>query len=46
MSDEKTVEFLATVPLLEGLEEAYLAELAASMRQRTVREGAIPGRIL
>ncbi len=41
MSDEKTVEFLARVPLLEGLEGPYLAELARSMRQRTVREGEL-----
>src|SRR5262249_55650405 len=41
MSDEETVEFLATVPLLEGLEEAYLAELARAMRRRTVREGEL-----
>jgi CRP/FNR family cyclic AMP-dependent transcriptional regulator len=39
MSDQETVEFLATVPLLEGLEAAYLAELARAMRRRTVREG-------
>jgi CRP/FNR family transcriptional regulator, cyclic AMP receptor protein len=39
MSNEETVEFLATVPLLEGLEGAYLAELARAARRRTVREG-------
>ncbi len=39
MSEEETVAFLAAVPLLEGLEGTYLAELARSMRQRTVREG-------
>jgi CRP/FNR family transcriptional regulator, cyclic AMP receptor protein len=39
MSDDETVVFLATVPLLEGLEGAYLAELARAVRRRTVREG-------
>jgi CRP-like cAMP-binding protein len=39
MSDRETVEFLATVPLLEGREEADLVELARVMRRRTVREG-------
>ena len=41
MSDRETVDFLATVPLLEGTEEADLAELARVMRRRTVREGEI-----
>jgi len=41
MSDRETVEFLATVPLLEGREEAELVELARVMRRRTVREGEI-----
>jgi CRP-like cAMP-binding protein len=41
MSDEETAEFLATVPVLAGLEDAYLAELARAMRQRTVREGQL-----
>src|SRR5262245_56335894 len=41
MSDEATVGFLATVPLLEGLEERYLAELARAMRRRTVRNGEL-----
>ena len=41
MSDEETVGFLTTVPLLEGLEGGYLAELARAMRQRTVREGEL-----
>jgi CRP-like cAMP-binding protein len=41
MSEDETVEFLATVPLLEGLEAPYLAELAQSMRQRTVRKGEV-----
>ena len=39
MSDRETVDFLATVSLLEGVEEADLAELARVMRRRTVREG-------
>ena len=39
MSDRATVDFLATVPLLEGREEADLVELARVMRRRTVREG-------
>jgi CRP-like cAMP-binding protein len=39
MSDRATVDFLAAVPLLEGQEEADLAELARVMRRRTVREG-------
>jgi CRP/FNR family transcriptional regulator, cyclic AMP receptor protein len=41
MSDRETVDFLATVPLLEGREEADLVELARVMRRRTVREGEI-----
>jgi CRP-like cAMP-binding protein len=41
MPDRETVDFLATVPLLEGLEEADLLELARVMRQRTVQEGEI-----
>ena len=41
MSDRETVDFLATVPLLEGRSEADLAELARVMRRRTVREGEI-----
>jgi CRP-like cAMP-binding protein len=41
MSDDKTVGFLATVPLLEGLEAAYLAELARAVRRRTMREGEL-----
>ena len=39
MSESATVDFLATVPLLEGREEADLVELARVMRRRTVREG-------
>ena len=39
MSDRETVEFLATVPLLEGREEADLVALARVMRRRTVPEG-------
>jgi CRP-like cAMP-binding protein len=41
MSDRETVDFLATVPLLEGRDDADLAELARVMRRRTVREGEI-----
>ena len=41
MSDRETLEFLATVPLLEGREEADLIELAGVMRRRTLREGQI-----
>jgi CRP/FNR family cyclic AMP-dependent transcriptional regulator len=41
MSDREIVDFLATVPLLEGREEADLVELARLMRRRTVREGEI-----
>ena len=41
MSDRETVDFLATVPLLEGREEADLVELARVVRRRTVREGEI-----
>jgi CRP/FNR family cyclic AMP-dependent transcriptional regulator len=39
MSDRETVDFLASVPLLEGREKADLVELARVMRRRTVREG-------
>jgi CRP/FNR family cyclic AMP-dependent transcriptional regulator len=39
MSDRETVDFLATVPLLEGQDEADLVELARVLRRRTVREG-------
>jgi CRP-like cAMP-binding protein len=41
MSDRETVDFLATVPLLEGLEQADLVELARVLRRRTVQEGEI-----
>jgi CRP/FNR family transcriptional regulator, cyclic AMP receptor protein len=41
MSDRETVDFLATVPLLEGRDEADLVELARVMRRRTVREGEV-----
>jgi CRP-like cAMP-binding protein len=41
MSDRETVDFLATVSLLEGRDEADLAQLARVMRRRTVREGEI-----
>src|SRR5437879_661047 len=39
MSDRETVDFLATVPLLEGREDADLLGLARVMRRRTVPEG-------
>ena len=41
MSDRETVDFLATVPLLEGQQEADLVELARVMRRRRLREGQI-----
>jgi CRP-like cAMP-binding protein len=41
MSDRETVGFLATVPLLEGREQADLVALAGVMRRRTVPEGEI-----
>ena len=41
MSDGATVDFLATVPLLEGRGDAELVELARVLRRRTVREGEI-----
>jgi len=41
MSDRETVDFLATVPFLEGGAEADLVELAQVMRRRTMREGEI-----
>jgi CRP/FNR family transcriptional regulator len=41
MSDRETVDFLATVPLLAGREEAELVELARVTRRRTVGEGEI-----
>jgi CRP/FNR family transcriptional regulator, cyclic AMP receptor protein len=41
MPDRAAVDFLATVPLLEGLGEADLVELARVMRRRTLREGEI-----
>jgi CRP/FNR family transcriptional regulator, cyclic AMP receptor protein len=39
MSDGETVDFLATVSLLEGREESDLLELARVMRRRTVPKG-------
>jgi CRP-like cAMP-binding protein len=41
MSDREIVDFLATVPLLEGQQEADLVELARVIRKRTLREGQI-----
>jgi CRP-like cAMP-binding protein len=39
MFDRETVDFLATVPLLEGRDEADVEALARVVRRRTVREG-------
>src|SRR3954452_11926879 len=39
MSERETVDFLATVGLLEGRDEADLLELARILRRRTVQEG-------
>jgi CRP-like cAMP-binding protein len=41
MSERETVDFLATVPLLEGRGEADLVELARAMRRRTLQEGEL-----
>jgi CRP/FNR family transcriptional regulator, cyclic AMP receptor protein len=41
MSDRDTVDFLATVPLFEGRDQADLVELARVLRRRRVREGEI-----
>ena len=41
MCERETVDFLATVPLLEGQEQADLVELARVLRRRTLREGEI-----
>ena len=41
MSDRATVDFLATVPLLEGRDEADLTALARVLRRRSAREGEI-----
>jgi CRP/FNR family transcriptional regulator, cyclic AMP receptor protein len=41
MSDRETADFLCTVPLFEGEDEAGLEELARLLRRRTVREGEI-----
>jgi CRP-like cAMP-binding protein len=41
MSDLDSVEFLTTVPLLEGMSERELAELAHVMRRRTLSEGEL-----
>ena len=41
MSERETVDFLATVPLLEGRDEADLAELARMVRRRTVPAGEV-----
>jgi CRP-like cAMP-binding protein len=39
MSDQATVDFLATIPLLEGREVADLVQLARVLRRRSVRHG-------
>jgi CRP-like cAMP-binding protein len=39
MSDRATVDFLAAIPLLEGSDEADLADLARVLRRRSAREG-------
>ncbi len=41
MSDGATVDFLATIPLLQGREEADLMQLARVLRRRRVREGEL-----
>jgi CRP/FNR family transcriptional regulator, cyclic AMP receptor protein len=41
MPDRDSVDFLSTVPLLEGLADAELAELARVMRRRTLAEGEL-----
>ena len=41
MSDGETVDFLATVPLFDGRDEAELIELARVMRRRTLPEGQL-----
>jgi CRP-like cAMP-binding protein len=41
MSEREIVDFLATVPLLEGQAESDLVELSRVMRRRTVRDGEI-----
>jgi CRP/FNR family transcriptional regulator, cyclic AMP receptor protein len=41
MSDRATLDFLASVPLLEGQGEADLAELARLLRRRTVAGGEL-----
>ena len=41
MSESETVDFLATVPLLEGRAEDDLLELARATRRRAVQEGEL-----
>lgn len=41
MSERETIDFLATVPLLEGREEADLMQLARMVRRRTVQAGEV-----
>jgi CRP/FNR family transcriptional regulator, cyclic AMP receptor protein len=41
MSERETADFLASVPLLEGREDADLVELARMLRRRTVQAGEL-----
>ena len=41
MSDRETVDFLATIPLLEGRPEPELIELARVVRRRTIPAGEV-----
>lgn len=41
MSDRSTVDFLATIPLLEGREGTDLVDLVRVLRRRTVQEGEL-----
>jgi hypothetical protein len=41
MSDRSTVDFLATIPLLEGRERTDLVDLARVLRRRTVQQGEL-----
>lgn len=41
MSDRNPIEFLSTLPLFEGIDEADLADLAHVMRRRTLSKGEV-----
>jgi CRP-like cAMP-binding protein len=41
MSDREVIDLLAAVPLLEGIDEPALAELARAVRRRVVPEGEL-----